>query len=127
MNLKVVFIMTRKLSLAPRRRRSSGRHRPASTSLSPEARRATSKLRPSLEATREGWGGRTEDQWVRAMTALGMLGFVVSGVLGASGRIDARTYVLLAMLAAITVTVGIACASRDRPALEDVPREPRSL
>lgn len=54
------------------------------------------------------------------MTALGMLGFVVSGVLGASGRIDARAYVLLAMLAAVTVTVGIACASR-------VSRDPRSL
>ena len=122
MNLKVVFNMTRKLTLAPRRRRSKGRHRPVSRPglSSVDAHRSTPKLRASPEATRESWGERIEEHGVRAMTALGMLGFVVSGVLGASGRIDARAYVLLAMLAAVTVTVGIACASR-------VSRDPRSL
>ncbi len=129
MNLKVVFNMTRKLTLAPRRRRSSGRHRPASRygRTSFDSRRATPKLRASLEVALEGWVERTEDHWVRGMTALGMVGFVVSGAFGAAGKLDARAYVLVAMLSAVTVTIGIACASRERVAGEGGPREtPRS-
>lgn len=80
------------------------------------------KLRASIGAPREGWSERTEDHWVRAMTALGMVGFVSSGAFGAAGKLDGRSYVLVAMLSAVTVIVGIACASRERAPGPDDPR-----
>lgn len=83
------------------------------------------KLRASLGVTREGWLERTEEHWVRAMTALGMVGFVSSGAFGAAGKLEARAYVLVALLSAVTVIVGIACASRERAAGEEDPRDSR--
>ena len=66
--------------------------------------------RASFESSDDG--SRSEEVLIRAMTSLGVLGFVVAGACAATGRIEGRAYVLVAMLSAVTVFVGIACASR---------------
>jgi hypothetical protein len=81
---------------------------------SPDTDRSGVARRASSVELVEGRLGRGEEVLVRAMTALGVLGFVVAGACGASGKIEGRAYVLVAMLSAVTVFVGIACASRPR-------------